>query len=107
MRSLGILFKAVCRNPRQTIHGREESELAGKRNFRGFRSQSRSQREESDMNESPSGKRLSFERDGKIATDGATSRTNRVPKGAKREMRFRDLVEPALEANQQIDLKTK
>ena len=39
-----------------------------------------------------------FARGRKIATDGAALRTNRAPKGAKREMRFRDLVEPALEA---------
>lgn len=33
-------------------------------------------------------------------TDGSTLRTNRVPNGAQREKRFRDLVEPALEAKQ-------
>ncbi|MGB2679145.1 MAG: site-specific integrase [Candidatus Acidiferrum sp.] len=41
--------------------------------------------------------RKSFERRGKIAADAAL-RTSRTPKGAKRELRFRDLVEPALEA---------
>ena len=52
------------------------------------------------MNENPSGKRKNFERSGKIVTDGSVMRTNRVPKGAKREMQFRDFVELALEAKQ-------
>jgi len=42
--------------------------------------------------------RTKFARGRKIADPGAASRTNRMPKRAKREMRFRDLVEPALEA---------
>jgi len=46
------------------------------------------------------GESKSFERGGKIVTDGAALRRNRVPKSAKCEMRFRDLVGPALEAKQ-------
>jgi hypothetical protein len=45
-----------------------------------------------------SGKSKSFERGGKTVTDSAPLRTNRVPKSGKRGVRFRDLVEPALEA---------
>jgi site-specific recombinase XerD len=46
--------------------------------------------------------RKSFERGGKIAAPGAALRTNRPPKGAKRELRFRDLVEPALQAKKEL-----
>ncbi len=42
--------------------------------------------------------RKSFERAGKIVADGAALRTNRVLKGPRRELRFREIVEPALEA---------
>ena len=42
--------------------------------------------------------RKSPERARKIAADGAAPRTNRLPRGGKRELRFRDLVAPALEA---------
>jgi site-specific recombinase XerD len=52
------------------------------------------------VNENLSGKRKSFESGGKSVTDGGAVRKNRVPKAAKREMRFRDLIESALEAKQ-------
>lgn len=46
------------------------------------------------MNETPNGKRKSFERHKR----GAATRTNRASKRCKRELRFRDFVEKALEA---------
>ena len=42
--------------------------------------------------------RKKFARGRRILTDGAAVRTKRPPRGPKRELRFRDLVEPALEA---------
>jgi integrase len=50
------------------------------------------------MNGSPSGKRKSFEGGTKVVPDGAALRTNRARRGGKRELRFHDLAESALEA---------
>ena len=52
------------------------------------------------MSQDPSGESKSLERGGKIVASGAARRANRVPKGSNREIRFRDLVQPALEAKQ-------
>lgn len=50
------------------------------------------------MNEHAIAKRKSFERNGKTATAASAARANRTSKAAKRELQFRELVEPALEA---------
>jgi integrase len=50
------------------------------------------------VNANLSGKNKRFDKRRKIATNGAALRTNRPAKGRKGELRFRDLVESALEA---------
>jgi integrase len=52
------------------------------------------------MSQNSSGKRKSFERNGKVLPGAVMARTIRASKGRKGEVRFRDIVEPALEGKQ-------